>query len=65
MLRDVSQNFPLQARALVRTTVSADVRREIQRNQKVCLKSGWSAVRLLCPNNARQTETLLHMRGEH
>ena len=35
VLRDISQNFPLQARSLVKTTVSPDLRKEIKKNQKV------------------------------
>ncbi|CAH1245599.1 UGGT1 [Branchiostoma lanceolatum] len=35
VMRDVSQNFPTQARSLVRTQVQDEVRKEIQDNQKV------------------------------
>ena len=35
VLRDISQNFPLQARSLVKTSVSSDLRKEIKKNQKV------------------------------
>ena len=35
VLRDISQNFPLQARSLHKTTVSSDLRKEIKKNQKV------------------------------
>ena len=35
VLRDISQNFPLQARSLVKTSVRSDLRKEIKKNQKV------------------------------
>ncbi len=34
-LRDISQNFPVQARSLVKTNVKNEMRKEIQKNQKV------------------------------
>lgn len=38
VLTDISQNFPLLARSLIRTQVKSDVQREIKENQKVSLK---------------------------
>ena len=37
LMRDISQNFPLMTRTLVKTQVNDKVRAEIKRNQKVGL----------------------------
>ncbi len=34
-LRDISQNFPVQARSLVKTSVKSAMKKEIQKNQRV------------------------------
>ncbi len=35
VLRDISQNFPIMARSLIRIKVSDDLRKEVKKNQKV------------------------------
>ncbi|XP_067014377.2 UDP-glucose:glycoprotein glucosyltransferase isoform X2 [Anabrus simplex] len=39
MLTNIAQNFPLQARSLVRTVVSADLKREVKENQEIFASS--------------------------
>lgn len=35
LLTDISQNFPTVSRALIKTAVSSDLKKEIKRNQEV------------------------------
>ena len=63
VLRDISQNFPSQARSLVKTTVSPDLRKEIKKNQKV---KSFSELKLFVSRNFKRhknKDTLLIYSG--
>lgn len=37
VMKDIAQNFPVQARSLIHISVSSDMKKEIQRNQQMFL----------------------------